>query len=121
MEINWVNKRKSGFGYREFKDVGIFLIPKEKAVRFAFRNKCERRITNEDYVQVGYTEEKIYFKKSNEYSGTKLTTISNGKSKYTRVKDKELFYMLQENVGERELFYERESKLYYIYVKESEE
>ena len=101
MAINWLIKKKCGYENREFKDVGIFLIPKEKAIRLAFRNNCERKITTEDFAQVGYTDGKIYFRKANESSGMKLTKISNGQAKYMRVKDGYLFNVLKDKAGER--------------------
>lgn len=121
MAINWLTKKKSGYENREFKDVGIFLMPKEKAIRLAFRNNCDRKITTEDFAQVGYTDGKIYFRKANENSGMKLTRMSNGNAKYMRVRDEYLFNALSDKIGERELFFDRENKMYFIFIDESEE
>lgn len=121
MEINWLEKRRNGYTSGSFKDVGIFLIPKEKAVRLAFRNGCERKITTEDFAQVGYSEKRIYFRKSSENSGLKITRISSGKSKYMRIKDADLFNILNGKEGERELFFDSKEKMYFVFINERDE
>lgn len=119
MEIKWIQRNRQYYPRGFCKDVGVTVSPKDKIIRLSFRNNCEKKITKGDYAVVGYADSKLFFKGSDEMDGLKFTQTNKTGNRYLRINNSEVYESLKLHSGEYELFFDKESKLYYIDLNET--
>ena len=108
-DIVWVEPTK-GTAAKHTREARVSLteIKGRQYTDVVFYDGSQLKITHEDYVSVGLTPARMYFKEvATGMKGFKLST--QGKSKRIRIRRQ-----LTQFVGDRNLYFDAESKLWYI-------